>query len=50
VAVQQLLSTLGYSLAIPFFVTTLVLLYYDRRARTEAHDLEGMVQELALAR
>jgi len=50
VAVQQLLSTLGYSLAFPFFVTTMVLLYYDRRARTEAHDLEGMVQGLALAR
>ncbi|HEX8691930.1 MAG TPA: hypothetical protein VF746_05905 [Longimicrobium sp.] len=50
VAVQQLLGTLGYSLAFPFFVTTMVLLYYDRRARTEAHDLEGMVRELALAR
>jgi hypothetical protein len=49
-AVQQLLSTLGYALAFPFFVITMVLLYYDRRARTEAHDLEGMVQELALAR
>lgn len=49
IAVQQVISAVGYALTLPFFATTLVLLYYDRRARTEAHDLEGMVQGLAAA-
>lgn len=49
-ATQQLITTLGYALTLPFLAAALVLLYYDRRARTEAHDLEGMVQGLALAR
>lgn len=48
-AVQQLISTVAYALTLPFVATALVLLYFDRRARTEAHDLEGMVRGLAVA-
>lgn len=49
IAVQQLISTLAYALTLPFVAAALVLLYFDRRARTEAHDLEGMVRGLAVA-
>lgn len=49
IAVQQLISTVAYALTLPFVSTALVLLYFDRRARTEAHDLEGMVRGLAVA-
>ena len=46
IAVQQLASTVVYALVLPFFATSFVLLYFDRRARTEAHDLEGLVANL----
>jgi hypothetical protein len=48
-ALVQLLTVLMWSLTLPFFVGCFVLLYYDRRVRTEAHDLEGMVDSLAVA-
>ncbi|HYJ78922.1 MAG TPA: hypothetical protein VEW03_04950 [Longimicrobiaceae bacterium] len=46
-AMQNLVTTVTYALTLPFMAAAMVLLYYDRRARTEAHDLEGMVQGLA---
>ena len=48
IAVQQLATTVVYALVLPFFATSFVLLYFDRRARTESQDLEGMVAELAM--
>lgn len=48
IAVQQLATTVVYALVLPFFATSFVLLYFDRRARTEAHDLEGMVAGLGM--
>lgn len=47
--VQQLVGTLSGALTFPFFVGCLVLLYYDRRVRTEALDLEIAAAELAHA-
>jgi hypothetical protein len=48
IAVQQLASTVVYALVLPFFATSFVLLYFDRRARTESNDLEGMVAGLGM--
>lgn len=45
--VQQLLGMASGALTLPFFVGCLVLLYYDRRVRTEALDLELAAAELA---
>lgn len=45
---QQLVGFLSSSLTIPFFATCTTLLYYDRRVRLEAYDLEVETQELAL--
>jgi len=43
---QQVLGILAGALTAPFFVATLVLLYYDRRVRTEALDLEVATERL----
>lgn len=48
--VQQLLGLVAYVATLPFLTAALVLLYYDRRARLEAHDLEGLVEGLSTAR
>jgi hypothetical protein len=48
IAIQQLATTVVYALVLPFFATSFVLLYFDRRARTESNDLEGMVAALAM--
>ncbi len=43
---QQVLGVVAGALTVPFFVATLVLLYYDRRVRTEALDLEVATERL----
>lgn len=47
VFVQQMAGLLSGALTFPFLVGCLVLLYYDRRVRTEAYDLELAVEGLA---
>lgn len=42
----QAASPVVGALTFPFFVAVTVLLYYDRRARTEAPDLEGAMDQL----
>ncbi len=43
---QQALSMLIWALVLPFFIGNTVLLYYDRRVRTEAYDLEQAADAL----
>jgi hypothetical protein len=47
---EQVVGVLGYALAMPLFIAGLVLLYFDRRVRTEAYDLELATERLAAAR
>ena len=44
---QQSLSMLVWALVLPFFIGNTVLLYFDRRVRTEAYDLEQAADALA---
>lgn len=46
---QQLLWLAVYVLTTPFFVSVLVLLYYDRRIRTEALDVQMAADRLSAA-
>jgi hypothetical protein len=46
-AVGQVLSQLARTLTIPFSLGATVLLYYDRRVRTEALDVQMMAESLA---
>jgi hypothetical protein len=46
-AVGQVLSQLARTLTIPFSIGTTVLLYYDRRVRSEALDVQMMAESLA---
>ena len=46
-AVGQVLSQLARTLTIPFSVGAVVLLYYDRRVRSEALDVQMMAESLA---
>jgi len=46
-AVAQVLQQLAGTLTIPFSMTATVLLYYDRRVRTEALDVQMMAESLA---
>lgn len=46
---QQIVGFLSSALILPFFVGCMVLLYYDRRIRTEAYDLEMAAEGLATA-
>ncbi len=46
---QQVASTLSGALTLPFFIGCLVLLYYDRRVRTEGYDVELAAEGLAVA-
>jgi hypothetical protein len=48
-AFQQVAGLLSGALTFPFFIGCFVLLYYDRRVRTEALDLEMAAEGLALA-
>lgn len=48
-AFQQVASTLSGALTTPFFVGCLVLLYYDRRVRSEGYDVELAAEGLAVA-
>jgi hypothetical protein len=45
--VAQVLQQLAGTLTIPFSLTATVLLYYDRRVRTEALDVQMMAESLA---
>jgi hypothetical protein len=47
--VEQLLTWLVGLLTTPFVFSVLVLLYYDRRVRTEALDVQMLTDKLALA-
>jgi hypothetical protein len=47
VLLQQLFGLIVSGFTGPFFVGAMVLQYYDRRIRTEAHDLEGVVAGMA---
>lgn len=49
VAVQQLLSLAVSMLTAPFLPSVLVLLYYDRRVRREAMDVEVATSRLKVA-
>lgn len=46
-AVGQVLSQLARTLTIPFSIGATVLLYYDRRVRSEALDVQMMAESLA---
>jgi len=46
-AVGQVLSQITRTLTFPFSIGTTVLLYYDRRVRTEALDVQMMAESLA---
>jgi len=48
-AVGQVLSQLTQTITIPFSAGALTLLYYDRRVRTEALDVQMMAESLAAA-
>ncbi|HKP76132.1 MAG TPA: hypothetical protein VJT67_11360 [Longimicrobiaceae bacterium] len=48
-AVGQVLSQVARTLTIPFSLGATVLLYYDRRVRTEALDVQMMAESLAAA-
>jgi len=48
-AVGQVLSQLTRTLTIPFSLGATVLLYYDRRVRTEALDVQMMAESLPQA-
>lgn len=43
---QQLIGLITNALTYPFFVGCLTLLYFDRRVRTEAYDLEAAADAL----
>lgn len=45
--VGQVLSQLASTLTVPFSIGTTVLLYYDRRVRSEALDVQMMAESLA---
>jgi hypothetical protein len=47
--VGQVLSQVARTLTIPFSIGTTVLLYYDRRVRTEALDVQMMAESLPAA-
>lgn len=47
--VQQLLAWTVIALTMPFFPAVLVMLYYDRRVRTEALDVRILTEQLGLA-
>jgi hypothetical protein len=46
--VQQALSLISSALTLPFFVACSTLLYFDRRVRTEAYDLEAAADALPI--
>ena len=46
---QQLLTLAVSVLALPFLLSVMVVLYYDRRVRTEALDVQIVTERLALA-
>jgi hypothetical protein len=46
---QQVASTVIWALTTPYLLAAVVLLYYDRRVRTEAYDLEVAAEHLAVA-
>jgi len=48
-AVGQVLSQLARTVTIPFSIGATVLLYYDRRVRSEALDVQMMAEGLAAA-
>jgi hypothetical protein len=45
-SLMQVASSLGSALTMPFLLIITLLLYYDRRARTEAPDLESAAESL----
>jgi hypothetical protein len=47
--VGQVLAQVAQTLTIPFSAGALVLLYYDRRVRSEALDVQMMAESLAAA-
>jgi len=47
--VGQVLSQIARTVTVPFSIGTTVLLYYDRRVRTEALDVQMMAEALAAA-
>lgn len=47
--VQQIVNVAAGALATPFLVGTFVVLYYDRRVRTEGYDIEKALDDLAVA-
>lgn len=49
VIVEQLLAWLVIILTMPFLPSVLVMLYYDRRVRTEALDVQILTEQLGLA-
>lgn len=49
VMMQQALSLLSSALTLPFFVACMTLLYFDRRVRTEAYDLEAAADALPVS-
>ena len=46
---RELLSIVGTAITTPFSVAVTVLLYFDRRVRTEALDVQMMTDNLAVA-
>jgi hypothetical protein len=50
VVLQQVVGIVSGALTTPFVAAAITLLYFDRRVRTEAYDLELMTQDLALTR
>ena len=49
VIIQQLLTILISLLTMPFLLSVIVVLYYDRRVRTEALDVQILTEQLGLA-
>lgn len=45
----DIVSTLSGALTMPFFVATMVVLYFDRKVRAEGFDLEWEARQLAVA-
>ncbi len=46
---EQMLGWMGAALTLPFLPAVLVLLYYDRRVRTEALDVQLLTEQLGVA-
>jgi hypothetical protein len=49
VVIQQLLTLVISLLTLPFLLSVMVVLYYDRRVRTEALDVQILTEQLGLA-